>query len=511
MVKPVLIFFIIILIIKSSINASYDFEIETNTLLKNEVGKRGAVIFYLKNELFSDDMNRKAIYKKNIVYETNINYEIWCGIWIDGHIFFLFCEFDENFPKGQYFFQFNDNFIYKGNEINLHSNEIFTITKLDSDIIDLYSPRQTINVTDDKDTYELKFNIVSYNQERLYIEIIWDEPLDCKRNNKELICQIKKNILVGKYISENDKSLEIPVKYLNKDGNFEKLYFILYIIVNINVQKKDIYVKITKLLSYYVENFIAYETNVTNIPSIYSNGFKLDFYNDESEMKYQCIFKSGVNGPLLLICQPKQDGILSLKEIKNDYIIKDINVQYNFIIKPVNINEKMTIIDTKFRSFIISIYPSILDFTSKDIVYIDLLINDDEDDLCTKISFNEDEEDLYCEKLNSIKRCKVPKKHFKGKKNGYYYITYFDQKVNKRFTSFLTNPVSVILTNNDNSDNSENQSNTILIISIVVLVLVVILLIGIVIYIFIFRKKNKDLNGEVLNNSFKEKEMNNIS
>ena len=38
-------------------------------------------------------------------------------------------------------------------------------------------------------------------------------------------------------------------------------------------KKKDIYVKIKKLLSNYIEksNYITYETNVTNIPSIMSD------------------------------------------------------------------------------------------------------------------------------------------------------------------------------------------------------------------------------------------------
>ena len=442
-------------------------------------------------------MNRKLIFKTKIFDEKNTSYEIWCGPWINRDMF-IFCEFNETFPKGNYFFQFNDKFNYLGSEINIYSYKIFNVTKLDSDLIDLYSEPQTINVTDDKDTYELKFKIISYNQERIYIIITFDEPLDCKKKNEELICQIKKQYLEG---NSNKNSLEnkmAPIIYINKDGKVNATILVGPITINYNVKKLDVYVKITKLLSNYVEqyNFIAYETNVTNIPSIFSVFFELKF--DGEEEKLGCMFKSGVNGLLLLLCKAKKEGIVSLKEINNDNILKDINVKYNFIIKPVNINENITVINSTFKDPIVSIYPSILDFTSKDIIYIDLFV--EEGFFFTGISFNEDEEDLYCVKYKLIQRCTVPKKHFKGKKNGYYYIKYFDQNLKKRFTSYFTIPISVILTN---QDNSENKSNTILIISIIVSVVVVILILSIVIYICIFKKKNKDLKDDVLKTSFK--------
>ena len=82
MLKPLLLFFISFFIIICSINeinslSLYDFEISTND--KNEVGKRGSVIFSFYNELFSDDMSRKIIFKKNIFDDKNKNYEILCG------------------------------------------------------------------------------------------------------------------------------------------------------------------------------------------------------------------------------------------------------------------------------------------------------------------------------------------------------------------------------------------------------------------------------------------------
>ena len=46
------------------------------------------------------------------------------------------------------------------------------------------------------------------------------------------------------------------------------------------------------------------------------------------------------------------EGILSLKEIKNDFILDNINIKYNFIITPVNINENITVFNSYNRGLI---------------------------------------------------------------------------------------------------------------------------------------------------------------
>ena len=102
----------------------------------------------------------------------------------------------------------------------------------------------------------------------------------------------------------------------------------------------------------------------------------------------------------MLLCKTRYEGTISLKEIKNDYILKDINVKYHFIIKPLKINENITVINSNFRNPIYSIYPNILIFTSKDLFYIDLLA--EKVNLFTGISFNEDKKELYYEKMMDI-------------------------------------------------------------------------------------------------------------
>ena len=187
------------------------------------------------------------------------------------------------------------------------------------DELDLYSEPQTINVIDDNketDTYKLKFTIITYNQEIIYIHHIVDESLDCKKNNKELICHIKKHYLIG---NSSPRVLEmkklLPIIYFNKDGKINSLYLIPPIIINYDVQKINVIVKITKLLTNYVEkdNCIAFETNITNIPTILTDIFELEF--DEKE-KIICLFKSGLNGILLLLCNIREEGTLLLKKIK---------------------------------------------------------------------------------------------------------------------------------------------------------------------------------------------------
>ena len=383
--------------------------------MNQEVGKKGAVLFRVYNEEknFDIDTERKVLFKKNILDEkNNKTFEVGCGPWIDEFNFYIFCEFDEKIPKGEYSFKFNENedrFNYSRYEIHLNSDNIYKITKIDLDKADLYSGPQTINVTDNKESYELKFKIKSYNQERLYLQNNIDEPLECNRKNEELICPIKKSSLECYSSSYPIILLKLfSLFYFSKSGRMEPLLLVSFITYNFKVQKKDVNIEITKLLTDYVEksNYIAYETNLINFPSLMALLFNLTFIGkEEKEKDLSCMLRKGQNTPLLILCESSYNhkDEISLKEIKNNYIINNINAKYNFIIKPVNNNQKINIINNDYTySIIPTIYPNILDFTSNDSFDIDLYL--DEQKNVAGVTFNQDVEDLKCENLTNILR-----------------------------------------------------------------------------------------------------------
>ena len=131
---------------------------------------------------------------------------------------------------------------------------------------------------------------------------------------------------------------------------------------------------------------------------------------------------------MLILCEGLyHEDVLYLKEIKSNILVDDVNIQYNFIILPVNNQEKTTLIKNNYyydypTNIIYQIFPNILNFTSNDSLEIDLYLEKPRD--VNGITFNEYAEDLKCINLIQIKRCKVPKEHFKGKNDGYYYIKY---------------------------------------------------------------------------------------
>ena len=537
MAKSLITLFFTFLIIKGILNDSLEpLYLTISKNMKNEVSKKGSAIFRVaRNSKFVDktDFERKILFKKTILNENNKSYEIGCGFWVNLAIYYVFCEFDETIPKGKYTFkfnknnefnEFNDKFNYLKYEIYIFSDEVFTVTKLDSDAVNLYSGQQEINVVDSKDIYELKFKVKSYNQEILLLSYVYHEPLNCKTNNEEMTCQIKRadlECLAYQTILNARRTLF----FLNERGAKEALYLVPPIKISYNVQKIDVYVKITKLLSNDVEinNYIAYESNVTNIPAVMTSNFNLDFIGSK-ELSLQCFLRKGNNGPLLLLCETnKQEKELLLKEIENVYLLKDINIKYNFILLPVNINQKIQVLDdTNSYSYISYFYPNILNFELKNSFEIDLIMLYPEK--VNGITFNEDAEDLKCENFIEKKRCIVPKEHFKGKKDGYYYIKYDNLLLNKKFSSFMSNPMTIIVskkeeetdkeTKTDNGINTDietdkkintdnSSSNTILAVSIIGPALIVVIAI-VLIYLLVHKRKNTDLKEEVLNSQFKE-------
>ena len=172
------------------------------------------------------------------------------------------------------------------------------------------------------------------------------------------------------------------VLYLDNDISDLKRFALIPIIkVNYNIQKKNIFVSINKLIENVSEEytFIAYETNVTDIGNIisdYFESFKLEFENENGgKINNSCTFRKYENTPLLIICEIGRTGTFWLKKTQNELKLEEeINMKYNFRIQPIQNNEKIFCNADISQSYIAFIYPEILDFTKSDSLIIDFFI-----------------------------------------------------------------------------------------------------------------------------------------
>ena len=427
------------------------------------------------------DIEERTNFKTEISDINNIIYSINCRLWKKANEeIIIFCNFD-NIPKGNYYINLNNTIIsYNNYKIMILLNNKIQIEKLDLDIIDIYSNEQFINIEDNKELYEIKFKINSYNNEHLFLikELLPIYLDNCEVKNKELKCFISKN-KIEELLSYNNERFWIS--FFDNNNQFDKSPLISDIYINDNnIQKKVIYLEIKKLLSNIAEKdtVIAYETNVTDISRVMMspNTFNLNFNNN----KISCSLRKFEENPLLLICIMNKK-INNLGEIKEEIKLDYINIKYNFSILPVNNNEPIIFNENALGSFFISVYPDVLDFTSKDSISIEYIAENPE--YLNGITLNSDSTDLKCENIKQLKRCIVPKSHFNGKKSGYYFTNYKNH-LNSKTICYNIPPIKVILPNSNNSDTS-----LYLIIGIIVTIIIifVIILIG---YFFYKKKKS---------------------
>ena len=125
--------------------------------------------------------------------------------------------------------------------------------KLDKDLVDIYySGDLTLNVEEETEIYDLKFKIVSYNNEKIVINdtII----LDCDIKYADLTCHLYKKDLDRISINDNFNLDVGVINYL-----FEQFRFPFLPDINVkykNLEKKDIYVNLTKL----IQNNVNFDT-----------------------------------------------------------------------------------------------------------------------------------------------------------------------------------------------------------------------------------------------------------
>ena len=79
-------------------------------------------------------------------------------------------------------------------------------------------------------------------------------------------------------------------------------------------------------------DYIAYETNVTNISSIDSGNFNILPFN--SDYGYTCCFKKIYWKQIMILCNGMESGLLHLEEIKEEIKLTSIKIKYNFLILP---------------------------------------------------------------------------------------------------------------------------------------------------------------------------------
>ena len=149
----------------------------TNDFWPDEIGKIGAIIYLtgleVKKDIFDPlDIEENTKFNATIFNEINKNNNISCRLTMYEAFaleLYIFCYLDETIPKGNYNIFFKSRtFNYKGYEINLKSTYNNTFEKLDIYSFQLYPRSQSIVVEDSKDSYELKFIIISYDNQKIF-------------------------------------------------------------------------------------------------------------------------------------------------------------------------------------------------------------------------------------------------------------------------------------------------------------------------------------------------------
>ena len=431
------------------------------------VGKKGAVVmttdFKDEDELFnSSDIESKTNFTIQITSWRYYEIEIECRlVKLTGEPILVFCELGEENRAGPYYIDF-DNVILRYNNVQIILNTEYSLvfTKSDVDKPQLYYDYQKIKVEENKESIEIKFKIISYNNEKIFFvdEYFAFEPLDnCKEKDKELTCFIQKDKLLE--IMQDSRVVSREVIIIDNNNLVNYCYLVKEIEINYyGIQKEDVFVGITKLIEnkFDVLKGITYETNVTNISNVLMGfqSFPMIFGNFGN---IHCFFRKYEDSPLLLICFwqyffREEDYLM---EIDKEIILDYINIKYNFRIQPVKINDKFYFDESSECYFPFIYYPKILDFTSQNEWNITFIGNMDK---YPGIRLNMDEEDLECEisEDDDLSYCLISKSHFKGKKSGFYYIIHVNE-FNEKVTFYEIPPIKVVLNESEEEEEEPEE------------------------------------------------------
>ena len=467
MSKLLIIFLSSLFVAKCLIENQEGFKFFFSDMRVDEIGKIGTAV-----ARFNQESQKFTIVdtKKEPCFESEISngketYKVQCGLWREEeqNYILIFCNIESNIPPGEYYLlNETKSFKYKSYDVTLTGCNKVKFTKVDQNIIDLYGGTKAILIEDTTEPCELQFNIVSYDQQPLFLH--YNMPVEnCTAKDNILRCTMPKTDLLA-YLSPKDTYTNV---YFLKNNNVP-FQFPLVHSIKIYIRefpKKDIFVGIKKLLTNINEERvpIAYETNVTDISKVNNDErshFQLTFkiknkdQENEKEEKKSCELVKYDNNPLLILCWIGTEGISSLKEITQEIILNDINFQYNFRIQPAKNNETSMYIGKGVG--LAWNYPRVLDFKKNNgPLYINYQLGENPDSF-KGLTFNVEKDDLKCQTiLESTMRCEVPKSHFQGKTDGYYFHQ-LSNNLDKKSIRYELSPMKVFV---GDSDSKKGRGN----------------------------------------------------
>ena len=301
---------------------------------------------------------------------------------------------------------------YNNYKIIIEQKELVEFEFCNDYVSFLYSDRQTINITDNKKLYELKFKIEEYYKEPFYIygsNNNYANLDNCSLDLNEITCKITKENLEEILVEKNE---QFKIGAMNETLGIISFEHILNITINYEIaQKQDIYLEIKEIIGGTTEIGVpvGLVTNVTEIPNFISAKFE--------DMKY---FKKVSGRPLILFYNYSFEIEYDMQSNYTEEVVKnDIHYKYNFRIQASKFEGRISVRGK--GSNILFIYPQELIYNDKEETFkIMYIMNEPENVL--RLKLNQDARyNLQCTDLYKMKVCSVPKSHFDGKESGNYY------------------------------------------------------------------------------------------